>query len=100
LLVNAGNGGPVVPFHGYYFRTLVNQGKSAGTGARRQIGRTTPVGRLAFVAYPAKYRSTGVMTYVVSEDGVVYEKDIGPTTVQVAKRMRGYNPDSTWHPAE
>jgi DUF2950 family protein len=100
LLVNAGTDGPVVPFHGYYFRILANQGKSAATGARSRIDRKTPGSRFAFVAYPAKYRSTGVVTYVVSDDDVVYEKDLGPTTVQVAKRMSGYKPDSTWHPAE
>ena len=52
------------------------------------------------MAYPAEYRSTGVMTYVVNQDGVVYEKDLGPTTVQVAKGMTRYNRDSTWHPVE
>jgi len=100
LLVNAGNDGPVVPFHGYYFRTLTSQGKKATSGTRQISDRKTPGGRFAFVAYPAEYRSTGAMTYLVNQDDVVYEKDLGPDTVQVAKGMTKYKPDSTWHPAD
>jgi hypothetical protein len=101
LLVNAGKNGPVIPFHGYYFRILTSQGKNGATGATSQISHgKTPGSRFAFVAYPAEYRSTGVVTYVVNQDDVVYEKDLGPNTVQVAKGMTEYKPDSTWHPAE
>ena len=100
LLVNAGNDGRVVPFHGYYFRILTSQGKNATSGTRQISNRKTPGGRFAFVAYPAEYRSTGAMTYLVNQHDVVYEKDLGPDTVQVAKGMTRYNPDSTWHPAD
>ena len=100
LLVNAGTDGTVIPFHGYYFRILTSQGKNATSGTRQISDRKTPSGRFAFVVYPAEYRSTGAMTYLVNQDDVVYEKDLGPDTVQVAKGMTKYNPDSTWHPAE
>jgi Protein of unknown function (DUF2950) len=100
LLVNAGNDGPVVPFHGYYFRILKSQGKNATSGTRQISDRKSPGGRFAFVAYPAEYRSTGAMTYLVNQHDVVYEKDLGPDTAQVAKGMTRYNPDSTWHPAD
>ncbi len=89
-LAHAGNDGRVGPINGYYFRPLAPQGstrKAAGKGA-------------TLVAYPAEYRSTGVMTYVVNQDGAVYEKDLGPNTAQIAKRMTTYRPDSTWHPAD
>ena len=101
LLVNAGNDGVAVSFRGYYFRSLMSQRKNAATGATRKVSdRKTPGGRFAFVVYPAEYRSTGAMTYLINQDGVVYEKDLGPNTVRVAKGMTTYNPDSTWHPAE
>jgi hypothetical protein len=101
LLVNAGKGGPVVPFHGYYFRAVASQGKGAASGVKSQVSdRKTPGSRFAFLAYPAQYRATGVMTYLVDQDDVVYEKDLGPDTVQAAKAMTEYHPDSTWHPAE
>ena len=97
LLLNAGDNGPVVPFQGYYFRSLVSQGKPA---ASQTSNRKTSGGRFAFVAYPSEYRSTGVMTYLINQDGVVYEKDLGPSTVQLAKAMTRYQRDSTWHRAE
>ena len=97
LLLNAGDDGPVVPFQGYYFRSLVSEGKPASSHASN---RRTSGSRFAFVAYPAEYRSTGVMTYLINQDGVVYEKDLGPNIVQVAKGMTKYNRDSSWHPAE
>jgi hypothetical protein len=101
LLVNAGNDGAVVPFHGYYFRSLTSQKKNTAIGTASKVSnRKTPGGRFAFVAYPAEHRSTGTMTYLVNQDGVVYEKDLGPNTVRVAKGMTKYDPDSTWRPAE
>jgi len=101
LLVKAGKDGPVVAFHGYYFRTLVSQGKGAATIATSQTSdRKTPGGRFAFVAYPARYRATGVMTFLVNQNDIVYEKDLGSNTVRVATGMTEYLPDSTWRPAE
>jgi hypothetical protein len=106
LLVHAGKDGPLVPFHGYYFQILMNQGgnaqgknTAAGAASQSSDGKT-PGSSFALVAYPAQYRSTGVMTYLVNQDNVVYEKDLGQNTVQVAKGMTEYNPDSTWHRAE
>jgi hypothetical protein len=84
-------GAPLVnPFKGYYVRPL----------APRASKRKAPGREFAFVAYPSEYRSTGVMTYVINQDGVVYEKDLGPNTVRIAKGMTKYRPDSTWHPAD
>jgi hypothetical protein len=106
LLVHAGKDGPLVPFHGYYFRILTNQGGNAqgentATGATSQGSDSkTPGSGFALVAYPAQYRSTGVMTYLVNQNNVVYEKDLGQNTVQIAKDMTEYHPDSTWHRAE
>ena len=54
----------------------------------------------AFVAYPAEYRSSGVMTFIVSQSGDVYEKDLGPNTTKLAEAMNAYDPDSSWHKAE
>jgi hypothetical protein len=86
-----------IPFNGYYFRILTGQGKDAPGGAKSYIVDGNMVGGFAFVAYPAEYRSSGVMTFIVNESGVVYEKDLGPNTTTVATTMTGYNPDSTWH---
>ncbi len=84
------------PFHGYYFRT-VTENTASGSNNRVSGGRKT--GALALVAYPADYRSSGVMTFIVTKDGVVYEKDLGSKTPTVAKDLeRG--PDSSWHTAE
>jgi len=69
-----------VPFHGYYFRALPPSGKQA-----------------SFVAYPAEYRSSGVMTFIVEDGGVVYERDLGPDTAKAASRITNEKPDSTWH---
>ena len=74
-----------VPFRGYYFRILQRQGKKPGG--------------VAFVSYPAGYRSTGVMTFVVNQDGVVRQKDLGPRTAAIAGAMKRYQPDSSWKEA-
>lgn len=88
--------GPI-PFNGYYFRILTGQGDNAPGGAKGYIVDGKLTGGFAFVAYPAEYRSSGVMTFVVNQSGVVYEKDLGPDTVKLAAAMTSYNPDSTWH---
>ncbi|HEY1472317.1 MAG TPA: DUF2950 domain-containing protein [Candidatus Acidoferrum sp.] len=86
-----------VPFNGYYFNILKNQGKDAPGGAKSYIVNGKMVGGFAFVASPAEYRSSGVMTFIVDQSGVVYEKDLGPDTATIAIHMADYNPDSTWH---
>jgi hypothetical protein len=86
-----------IPFNGYYFRTLKSQGKDAPGGAKSYIVNGEMVGGFAFIAYPTEYRSSGVMTFIVNQSGVVYEKDLGPNTTTLATTMTDYNPDSTWH---
>ena len=85
-----------VPFNGYYFRILTSQGKKAEGGAKSYIVNGKMLSGFAFVAYPAVYRSTGVMTFIVNQDGIVYQKDLGPDTEKVANAMTEYDPDSTW----
>ncbi|HXC47486.1 MAG TPA: DUF2950 domain-containing protein [Candidatus Sulfotelmatobacter sp.] len=85
-----------VPFRGYFFEILTRQGKSAPGGARSYITSGKMSGGFAFVAYPAEYRSSGVMTFIVGEDGVVFENDLGKKTESLAKSMREFNPTPTW----
>jgi Protein of unknown function (DUF2950) len=89
-----------VPFHGYFFRILKSQGPHAPGGAQNYIVNGKMTGGFAFVAYPAEYRSSGVMTFIVDESGTIYEKDLGPNTEKVAEAMNAYDPDSTWKHAE
>jgi len=84
------------PYHGYYFRILKAQGKNAPGGAYDYVVRGKMIGGFALVAYPAEYGSSGVMTFVVSHEGAVYEKDLGPGTVKVAQAMTTFDPDETW----
>ncbi|MGO9931645.1 MAG: DUF2950 domain-containing protein [Steroidobacteraceae bacterium] len=88
--------GKPTPFHGYLYRILKAQGPHASGGAKDYVldGRMT--GGFAFVAYPAEYRSSGVMTFLVGPRGVVYQKDLGETTEEVAKGIAAFDPDSTW----
>jgi DUF2950 family protein len=88
------------PFHGYFYRILTAQGKSAPGGTRSYIDNGQMTGGFALLAYPADYRSSGVMTFIVSRDGVISEKDLGPKTGELAKAMNAYAPDKTWHKAE
>jgi hypothetical protein len=89
--------GKRMPFHGYFFRILTAQGKAAPGGAKDYIANGEMSGGFALVAWPAEYRNSGVMTFIVNRDGVVYEKDLGETTPTSAVAMKGYNPDSSWH---
>jgi hypothetical protein len=88
------------PYHGYNYRILTSQGKDAKGGAYNYLVRDKLIGGFAVVAWPASYRSSGVTTFIVNHDGVVYEKDLGPQTESVASGMKAYNPDSTWKKAE
>ena len=91
-----GEEGKNVPFHGYYYRILKAQGADAPGGAKSYVADGKMTGGFAFVAYPAEYRNSGVMTFVVNLNGVVYEKDMGPKTADLAKAMTAINPDKTW----
>jgi hypothetical protein len=87
------------PYRGYYYHILVRQGKNAPGGAKSYSVNGKMTGGFAFVAYPAEYRSSGVMTFIVGEDGTVYEKDLGKKTETVARAMKEYNPNSGWQTA-
>jgi hypothetical protein len=88
------------PYRGYYFHILTRQGKNAPGGAKSYIVNGKMTAGFAFVAYPAEYRSSGVMTFLVNDGGVVYQKDLGKKTEALAKAMKEYNPNSTWQRAE
>lgn len=91
----SGDGKPM-PYHGYYFRILKAQGKNAPGGAYDYVVRGKMIGGFALVAYPAEYGNSGVMTFVVNHDGVVYEKDLGPGTKKIAQAMKAFDPDESW----
>ncbi len=92
--------GAPTPYRGYYYHILTRQGKSAPGGAKICLVNGKMTVGFAFVAYPAEYRSSGVMTFIVGADGVVYQKDLGKKTEALAKGMREYNPDSSWQKTE
>ena len=92
--------GAPAPYRGYYYLILTRQGKNGPGGAKSYIVNGKMTGGFAFVAYPAEYRSSGVMTFIVNEDGAVYEKDLGKKTDVLAKTMKEYNPNSSWQKSE
>jgi hypothetical protein len=87
--------GPV-PFHGYIYRLLPSQGANAPGGAMEYVTNGKLTRGFAFVAYPVKYRNSGVMTFVVNQDGKIYQKDLGTNTGAIASSMTAYNPDKSW----
>lgn len=89
-----------IPYHGYYFRILKGQGSKAPGGAYSYVIHGYMVAGFALVAWPAEYGSSGVTTFVVNRNGIVYEKDLGPKTAQIAAAMTRYNPDETWKRAQ
>jgi hypothetical protein len=88
------------PYHGYFFKVLKGQGPAAPLGELDYVIEDVMIGGFALVAAPAEYRVTGVKTFIVSNDGVVYEKDFGPSTLDEFKKMERFNPDKTWDPVE
>ena len=88
------------PFHGYFFRILTQQGPHAEGGARNYIMGGHLTGGFAFLAYPAEYRKTGVMSFVISQDGKLFQKDLGPQTAQVAEGLTSFDPDPSWSPVQ
>jgi hypothetical protein len=92
--------GAHVPFNGYFFRILTSQGPHAPGGAKDYVVNGKMTLGFAFVAYPAEYRSSGVMTFIVGKSGTIYEKDLGPNTSKLAEAMTAFEPDSTWHKEE
>jgi hypothetical protein len=91
-----GDGAQPAPFHGYYFRILTAQGPAAPGGARDYLQGGELSGGFALIAWPAHYDVTGVMTFVVNQDGLVHEKDLGADTDAAARAMTAYDPDATW----
>jgi hypothetical protein len=85
------------PYHGYYFKTLKGQGPAAPLGQIDYVVDGVMIGGFALIAWPAEYRLSGVQTFIVSYDGVVYQKDLGPDTPKIAAAVELYNPDKTWH---
>jgi hypothetical protein len=84
------------PFHGYFFKVLKRQGKNAPGGAYDYVINGNMIGGFAFVAWPAKYKDTGIMTFILNQQGKVYQKDLGPDTDSIAQKMQVYDPDPTW----
>ena len=84
------------PYHGYYYKVLTRQGPNAAGGALDYIVRGRMIGGFALVAYPAEYRNSGVMTFLVNHRGDVYEKDLGPNTAHIVAGITAFNPDNTW----
>jgi hypothetical protein len=90
----------IPPYHGYYFKVLKGQGPAAPLGELDFVIEGIMIGGFALAAVPAQYRVTGVQTFIVSHDGIVYQKDLGPDTLTIFKTMERYNPDKTWRVTE
>jgi hypothetical protein len=88
------------PFHGYYFKVLKGQGPAAPLGQMDFVVEGAMIGGFALAAAPAQYRVTGVETFIVGPNGIVYQKDLGPNTLKAFQDMDRYNPDKTWTPTE
>jgi len=88
------------PYHGYFFRILTGQGKNAPGGTYSYVVKGKMVLGFGLVAYPAEYRNSGVMTFIVNQQDIIYEKDLGPDTAKIAGTMKKYDPDKTWKKVE
>ncbi len=88
------------PYHGYYFKVLKGQGPAAPLGQMDFVVDGAMIGGFALAAAPAQYRVTGVKTFIVSHSGVVYEKDLGPETLDIFRKLERFNPEKTWQPTQ
>jgi len=88
------------PYHGYFFKILKGQGPAAPLGELDYVIKGVMIGGFALLASPAQYRNTGVKSFMVSQDGVVWEKDLGPKTLEMFQSMERFNPDRTWTPVK
>ena len=95
-----GKDGKPTAYHGYHYRILKGQGADAKGGAYNYVAHGKMIGGHALVAWPASYGSSGVMTFIVNHDGVVYEKDLGPQTAEAVKKIARFNPDKSWKRAD
>jgi Protein of unknown function (DUF2950) len=89
-------GGAPIPYHGYYYRILTRQGANAPGGAYDYLAKGKMIGGFALVAYPAQYGNSGIMTFIVNQDGTVFQKDLGPQTNKLARKIESFDPDQTW----
>jgi hypothetical protein len=89
-----------VPYHGYYYRPLQGQGKHAPSGALDYVIKGRAIGGFAVVAYPAKYGNSGIMSFIVNQDGKIYQADLGPDTQAKALKMRVFDPGPPWSPVD
>ena len=90
----------LAPYHGYYFKILTRQGKYAPGGRYNYVINGRMIAGFALVAWPAVWGNAGVMTFVVNQQGQVYQKNLGPKTAKLAKNITTYDPDDSWTPAE
>jgi len=89
-------GGESEPYHGYYYRILTAQGKNAPGGSQNYVVGGKMIGGFALIAYPAHYRASGVMTFIVNHDGMIYQKKLGKGSKKAAQAMKAFDPDKTW----
>ena len=94
------SGDKPAPYHGYYYKILKAQGKNAPGGEYDYMVKGKMIGGFALVAYPAEYGNSGIMTFIVNHEGVVYEKDLGKDTEKIATAMKKFDPDKTWKKVE
>lgn len=95
-----GESGRPIPLYGYMYRILTSQGPAAPDGAYDYVVKGHMIAGFALVAFPAQYGSSGVMTFIVNHDGIVYEKDLGPNTPALARAMKKFDPDTTWRKSD
>jgi hypothetical protein len=95
-----GNTQTLQPFHGYFYRILTKQGERAHGGAKEYVVNGAMTGGFAILAYPADYGNSGVMSFLINQDGVVFEKNLGENPADVAKAITAFNPDDGWKPVE
>jgi hypothetical protein len=89
-------GSTPIPYHGYYYRILARQGPTAPGGAYDYVVNGKMIGGFALIAYPAEYGSSGIMTFMVNQDGTVFQKDLGADTARLVPNIRSFDPDQTW----
>jgi hypothetical protein len=93
-------GAKPIPYHGYYYRILTRQGADAPGGAYDYLVKGKMIGGFALVAYPAEYGNSGIMSFMVNQDGTVYQKDLGPGTAKIAGQIDSFSPDQSWTKVE
>jgi hypothetical protein len=95
-----GETSPATPFHGYFYRILIKQGEHAKGGAKDYLVNGNMTRGFSFLAYPAEYRKSGVMTFLINQDGVTYQCDLGDNTAELAQQLDSFNPDESWQPVQ